>query len=96
MSQDEDVRLNRIENKLDNLTDAISKLAVVDARLTDYISASSRLSNRVGELETAFSNQIIKIAQMEVSLSALTRISWGLGASIGGLVITALFKGLTL
>lgn len=96
MSDLEDVRLNRIENKLDNLSAAISSLAVVDARLTDYISESSKLSSRLAELEKYVTTQALKQAEMKVSLSAIIRIMWIIGGTVAGMLATAILKGTTL
>lgn len=68
MTGSESNRLTRMEDKLDTLSEAISKLAVVDARLTDFIAANSRTSTRLSEIEKLFGVQ-------DVQIKSLVRIS---------------------
>lgn len=78
MTGNESGRLTRMEDKLDTLSEAISKLAVVDARLTDFIAANSRTSARLSDVEILLSAQAVQI-------NSLTRIS----NTLSGCIITA-------
>jgi len=67
-----DERLRNIEDKLDRLAEAITRLAVVDERLTNLIEANSRTAERtasnekkIGELETTAATQALLLSRIE-------------------------------
>lgn len=86
MSDLENNRLTRIEVKLDSLTEVISKLAVVDARLTDFIAANSRTSIRLSEVEKQLNIVETGVEVQKIKVSSLERIS----NILSGTVVTAL------
>lgn len=83
-----EVRLASIENKLDKLTEAISRLAVVDERLTNLIVENTKISLKVSDLSKAVNEHEVDIAGNKVVVERLERLAW----LIGGAVIVALVK----
>ena len=75
MSED---RLLRIEEKLDKLGETLSKLAVVDERLTNLIYLNSNLSTRMTEME----KEKEKIVRLEEATKRMERVIWGGGAAV--------------
>ncbi len=84
-------RLERMEGKLDTLATAISQLAVVDARLSDFIQMNSRISVRISDLEKTTSALAQENAVQGVKLDALVKVTWTLASTVGlGVVGTVL------
>ena len=84
---DQAVRLNRIETKLDKLAEAMTLIARVDEKLTAGAARIDRLEYRLDEQETdldkvkgivGYNSQSVKIAE---------RFVWILISSIVGLVM---------
>ena len=84
---DTDVRLNRIETKLDKLAEAMTLIARVDEKLTAGAARIDRLEFRLDEYEgdlddvkgiVGYNSQSVKIAE---------RFVWILISSIVGLVM---------
>ena len=92
----ENQRLTRIEAKLDTLSEAISKLAVVDARLTDFIAANTRTGTRLSSTESLVSLLTNRVVSLEVKTILLTRVLWLVSSTVGVALITALMKGVSL
>ena len=81
------VRLNRIETKLDKLTEAMTMIARVDEKLTAGAARIDRLEYRLDEYEgdldsvkgiVGYNSQSVKIAE---------RFVWILISSIVGLIV---------
>ena len=92
MSEQDLSRLSRIEDKLDNLSEAISKLAVVDARLTDFISSNSRTSARLSEIEKLFNALTNRVVSLEVKSLLLTKVLWLVGSTTAIAIVGAILK----
>ena len=84
---DTDVRLNRIETKLDKLAEAMTLIARVDEKLTAGAARIDRLESKLDEFEddldsvkgiVGYNSQSVKIAE---------RFVWILISSIVGLVM---------
>jgi len=84
---DQAVRLNRIETKLDKLTEAMSMIARVDEKLTAGAARIDRLEYRLDEQESdldkvkgivGYNSQSVKIAE---------RFVWILVSAIVGIVM---------
>ena len=89
-------RLTRIEDKLDTLSEAISKLAVVDARLTDFISANTRTGARLASTESLVSLLTNRVVSLEVKTILLTKVLWVVSSTVIVSLTTALLKGISL
>ena len=92
----EQQRLTRIEDKLDTLSEAISKLAVVDARLTDFIAANTRTGTRLASTESLVSLLTNRVVSLEVKTILLTRVLWLVSSTVVVALTTALMKGVSL
>lgn len=84
---DQAVRLNRIETKLDKLTEAMSMIARVDEKLTAGAARIDRLEYRLDEQESdldkvkgivGYNSQSVKIAE---------RFVWILISAIVGIIM---------
>ena len=89
-------RLTRIEHKLDTLSEAISKLAVVDARLTDFIAMNARTGTRLASTESLVSLLTNRVVSLEVKTILLTRVLWLVGSTVVVSLTTAVLKGMQL
>ena len=92
MTEIASTRLTRIEDKLDSLTDAISKLAVVDARLTDFIAANSRTSSRLSDVERQLNGIETTIQVQKVKVDSLERVSNILSGTIIAGICASILK----
>lgn len=84
----DDSRLVRMEEKIDNLTAAMTRLAVVDERLTNMIIQSNVISERVSKLEALPE----RIAILEKFSSNAAKLIWILVGSVISLAVK-LFLG---
>ena len=89
-------RLTRIEDKLDTLSEAVSKLAIVDARLTDFIAANTRTGTRLASTESLVSLLTNRVVSLEVKTILLTRVLWLVSSTVVVALVTALMKGVSL
>lgn len=82
---DQAVRLNRIENKLDKLTEAMTMIARVDEKLTAGSARIDRLEYRLDEYEGDLDNikQIVGYNAQSVKIAEL--FVWILISAIIGL-----------
>lgn len=85
-------RLERIEIKLDSLTETINKLAVVEARLSDFIQANSDATNKIDSLRNDSNFMQIQVAVHEAKIQALTRITWTIGTAVSLGIVGAIMK----
>ena len=89
-------RLTRIEHKLDTLSEAISKLAVVDARLTDFIAMNTHTETRLTSTESLVSLLTNRVVSLEVKTILLTRVLWLVSSTVVVALTTAVLKGMQL
>ncbi len=92
----EQQRLTRIEDKLDTLSEAISKLAVVDARLTDFIAVNTHIGTRLASTEALVSLLTNRVVSLEVKTILLTKVLWLVSSTVVVALVTALMKGVSL
>lgn len=83
----DDSRLVRMEEKIDNLTAAMTRLAVVDERLTNMILQSNILSDRVNKLEALPE----RVAIIEKFNSNAAKLIWILIGSVVGIAVKLFF-----
>ena len=82
---DQAVRLNRIENKLDKLAEAMTMIARVDEKLTAGSARIDRLEYRLDEYETDLDNVKSIVGYNEQSVKIAERFVWILISAIVGL-----------
>ena len=84
---DQAVRLNRIENKLDKLTEAMTMIARVDEKLTAGAARIDRLEYRLDEYEGDLDNIKEVVGYNAQSVKIAERFVWILVSTIIGLVV---------
>jgi len=82
---DQAARLNRIEVKLDKLTEAMTMIARVDEKLTAVNSRTDRLEFRLDEYETDLDSIKAIVGYNAQSVKIAERFVWILISSIIGL-----------
>jgi len=85
-------RLNRIENKIDQLSNAMisiaraeEKLANIDKIMINYHERANRQSEKIDEL----SNQV---EENTTTVSMLTKVIWIIGASVVGAIVSQISR----
>lgn len=84
---DQAVRLNRIENKLDKLTEAMTMIARVDEKLTAGAARIDRLEYRLDEYEGDLDEVKSVVGYNAQSVKIAERFVWILVSTIIGLVV---------
>ena len=84
---DQAVRLNRIETKLDKLTEAMSMIARVDEKLVAGSARIDRLEFRLDEQESEVDVLKTVVGQNTQSVQTAERFVWILISAIVGLVM---------
>ena len=87
---DQAVRLNRIEAKLDKLTEAMSMIARVDEKLVAGSERIDRLEYRLDEQESEIDTLKSDVGQNTQSVQAAERFVWVLVSAVVGLVMYGL------
>lgn len=82
---DQAVRLNRIESKLDKLTEAMTMIARVDEKLTAVNARTDRLEFRLDEYESDLDKVKSIVGYNAQSVKIAERFVWILISSIIGL-----------
>jgi len=82
---DQAARLNRIEVKLDKLTEAMTMIARVDEKLTAVNARTDRLEFRLDEYETDLDNVKGIVGYNAQSVKIAERFVWILISSLIGL-----------
>ena len=84
---DQSVRLNRIETKLDKLTEAMTLIARVDEKLTAGAARIDRLDFRLDEQEEDIDNLKGIVGYKSQSVKIAERFVWILVSAVIGLVM---------
>ena len=87
---DQAVRLNRIEAKLDKLTEAMSMIARVDEKLVAGSARIDRLEYRLDEQESEIDTLKSDVGQNTQSVQDAERFVWVLVSAVVGLVMYGL------
>lgn len=87
---DQSVRLNRIEAKLDKLTEAMSMIARVDEKLVAGAARIDRLEYRLDEQESDLDNLKGIVSYNSQSVKVAERFVWILVSAVVGLVMYGL------
>lgn len=90
---DQSVRLNRIETKLDKLAEAMTMIARVDEKLTAGAARIDRLEFRLDEYEGDLDNVKGIVGYNSQSVKIAERFVWILISSVVGLVVYGLKVG---
>ena len=86
-TNDYSVRLNRIEAKLDKLTEAMSMIARVDEKLVAGAARIDRLEYRLDEKESDIDNLKSVVNYNAQSVKIAERFVWILVSAVVGLVM---------
>lgn len=84
---DQAVRLNRIEAKLDKLTEAMAMIARVDEKLTAGAARIDRLEYRLDEQETDLDKVKAIVGYNSQSVKIAERFVWILISAIVGIIM---------
>ena len=84
---DQSVRLNRIEEKLDKLTEAMSMIARVDEKLVAGSARIDRLVFRLDEQEGELDKVKANVSQNTQSVKAAERFVWLLVSALVGVIM---------
>ena len=84
---DQSVRLNRIETKLDKLTEAMTMIARVDEKLTAGAARIDRLEYRLDEQEEDIDNLKGVVGYNSQSVKIAERFVWILVSAVVGLIM---------
>ena len=84
---DQSVRLNRIEAKLDKLTEAMSMIARVDEKLVAGAARIDRLEFRLDDQESELDKVKANVSQNTQSVKAAERFVWLLVSALVGVIM---------
>ena len=84
---DQAVRLNRIETKLDKLTEAMSMIARVDEKLVAGSARIDRLEYRLDEQESEIDTLKSDVGQNTQSVKTAERFVWILVSALVGVIM---------
>lgn len=84
---DQAVRLNRIEAKLDKLTEAMSMIARVDEKLVAGAARIDRLEYRLDEQESEIDTLKSDVGQNTQSVKTAERFVWILVSALVGVIM---------
>ena len=90
MMDDHSTRLNRIEGKLDKLTEAMSMIARVDEKLVAGAARIDRLEYRLDEQEADLDKVKAVVGYNTQSVKIAERFVWILVSAVVGLVMNGL------
>ena len=81
----ETARLDRIENKLDKLTDHVSRVGRLDERVITLESTTKELNSRLTSTE-------IKTNEVTLKVNSATKLLWILIAALASALVAYFFK----
>lgn len=81
----ETARLDRIENKLDKLTDHVSRVGRLDERVITLESTTKELNSRLTSTE-------IKTNEVTLKVNSATKLLWILIATLASALVAYFFK----
>lgn len=81
----ETARLDRIENKLDRLTEHVSRMGRIDERVIILERTTKELSSRFNSTE-------IKTNEVTLKVNSATKLLWVLFASLASALVAYFFK----
>ena len=81
----ETARLDRIENKLDKLTDHVSRVGRIDERVITLESTTKELNSRLTSTE-------IKTNEVTLKVNSATKLLWILIATLASALVAYFFK----
>ena len=84
---DQSVRLNRIEAKLDKLTEAMSMIARVDEKLVAGAARIDRLEFRLDDQENEIDKLKTNVGQNTQSVKTAERFVWLLVSALVGVIM---------
>ena len=84
---DQSVRLNRIEAKLDKLTEAMSMIARVDEKLVAGAARIDRLEFRLDDQENEIDKLKANVGQNTQSVKTAERFVWILVSALVGVIM---------
>jgi uncharacterized coiled-coil protein SlyX len=84
---DQSVRLNRIETKLDKLTEAMSMIARVDEKLVAGAARIDRLEFRLDDQENEIDKLKSNVSQNTQSVKTAERFVWILVSALVGVIM---------
>tara|TARA_R110000803_G_scaffold46198_12_gene97075 strand:- start:3713 stop:3994 length:282 start_codon:yes stop_codon:yes gene_type:complete len=85
---DDDIRLQRIEDKLDKMSDAIVALARVEEKITDLEVRRAEGHERLNRLSNKLDAVDTHITSMRERMAVMTKIMWAVGTATVAAVLT--------
>ena len=87
---DNDIRLQRIEDKLDKMSDAIVALARVEEKITDLEVRRAEGHERLNRMSKKLDDVDSHVTSMRERMAVMTKIMWVVGTAVLGVASTHL------
>jgi uncharacterized coiled-coil protein SlyX len=87
---DDDIRLQRIEDKLDKMSDAIVALARVEEKITDLEVRRAEGHERLNRMSKKLDDVDSHVTSMRERMGVMTKIMWVVGTAVLGVASTHL------
>lgn len=85
-------RLDRIEAKIDKLSDTVVSLARVEEKVISLDKEAERTNERLGKIDERLEKVESKVGNNDVTVKAVNKIFWILIASVIGAIAAYIFS----
>jgi hypothetical protein len=92
MADSNSQRLDRIEEKLDKLTEAMISLARAEERIVNLQADHEEMYSRIGKIQTKLDCIERKVEQNNRTVDIINRIAYGLLLAVAGYIADAWFN----
>ena len=86
----DDIRLQRIEDKLDRMADAIVALARVEEKITDLELRRQEGHERLNRMSRKLDTVDSHVTSMRERMNVMTKIMWAVGTAVVAAIATHL------
>ena len=90
LTMNDDVRLQRIEDKLDRMADAIVALARVEEKITDLELRRQEGHERLNRMSRKLDTVDSHVTSMRERMAVMTKIMWAVGTAVVAAIMTHL------